>query len=84
MAEDFEDSLFGGNAGDFSENREATAGSRDTGTQAGFRRPLAARMRPRDLSEILGHANVNITLNRYVHSSMELKHRNMELFQIAI
>lgn len=25
------------------------------------------------LSEILGHANVNITLNRYVHPSMELK-----------
>lgn len=32
------------------------------------------------LSEILGHTNVNITLNRYVHSSMELKRRNMELF----
>lgn len=30
------------------------------------------------LSEILGHANVNITLNRYVHSSMELKRQNME------
>ncbi|MCM1578875.1 MAG: site-specific integrase, partial [Ruminococcus sp.] len=30
------------------------------------------------LSEILGHANVNITLNRYVHSSLELKRINME------
>lgn len=30
------------------------------------------------LSEILGHANVQITLNRYVHSSMELKRNNME------
>lgn len=39
---------------------------------------------PKTLSEILGHANVNITLNRYVHSSMDLKRRNMELFQIAI
>lgn len=29
------------------------------------------------LSEILGHANVNITLNRYVHSSFELKCSNM-------
>lgn len=29
------------------------------------------------LSEILGHANVNITLNRYVHSSYELKCNNM-------
>lgn len=31
----------------------------------------------KSLSEILGHANVNITLNRYVHSSFELKCRNM-------
>lgn len=29
------------------------------------------------LSEILGHANVNITLNRYVHASMEFKRSNM-------
>ncbi len=32
----------------------------------------------KSLSEILGHANTSITLNRYVHSSMELKKRNME------
>ena len=31
----------------------------------------------KSLSEILGHANVNITMNRYVHPSMELKKRNM-------
>lgn len=31
----------------------------------------------KSLSEILGHANVNITLNRYVHSSFELKYSNM-------
>lgn len=30
------------------------------------------------LSEILGHVNVNITLNRYVHSSIDLKRENME------
>lgn len=29
------------------------------------------------LSEILGHTTVNITLNRYVHSSFELKRQNM-------
>lgn len=29
------------------------------------------------LSEILGHSNVNITLNRYVHSSLDLKKENM-------
>ena len=31
----------------------------------------------KSLSEILGHANVNITLNRYVHSSFDLKSANM-------
>lgn len=31
----------------------------------------------KSLSEVLGHANVNITLNRYVHLSFELKHSNM-------
>ena len=31
----------------------------------------------KSLSEILGHSNVNITLNRYVHPSMELKQQNM-------
>ena len=34
----------------------------------------------KSLSEILGHANVNITLNRYVHPSMEQKQKNMNLF----
>lgn len=40
----------------------------------------------KSLSEILGHASVNITLNRYVHPSMELKQKNMnmlsELFSV--
>ena len=30
------------------------------------------------LSEILGHANTTITLNRYVHTSLELKRTNMD------
>ena len=30
------------------------------------------------LSEILGHSSTTVTLNRYVHSSMELKRANME------
>ncbi|MDO4324725.1 MAG: site-specific integrase [bacterium] len=30
------------------------------------------------LSEILGHASVNITMNRYVHPTMELKRENMK------
>lgn len=32
----------------------------------------------KSLSEILGHASVNITMNRYVHPSMELKKKNMD------
>lgn len=32
----------------------------------------------KSLSEILGHSSVNITLNRYVHPSMELKQKNMD------
>ncbi len=33
----------------------------------------------KSLSEILGHASVNITMNRYVHPSMDLKQQNMNL-----
>ena len=32
----------------------------------------------KSLSEILGHTNVNITMNRYVHPSMDLKRDNMQ------
>ena len=34
------------------------------------------------LSEILGHTSVNITLNRYVHSSIEAKRANMQRLQL--
>ena len=37
----------------------------------------------KSLSEILGHTNVNITLNRYVHSSMEQKRINMEKITVG-
>ncbi len=61
MAEDFEDSLFGGNAGDVparfgSGNADDFADAQ--APTSGFRRPLAARMRPRDLSEILGQEKI--------------------------
>lgn len=36
----------------------------------------------KSLSEILGHANINITLNRYVHPSMELKRQNMQKLSV--
>ena len=35
----------------------------------------------KSLSEILGHADVKTTLNKYVHSSFELKQRNMKLLK---
>lgn len=38
----------------------------------------------KSLSEMLGHSSVNITLNRYVHSSMEMKKRNVEKLQERI
>ena len=36
----------------------------------------------KSLSEILGHASVNITLNRYVHPSLELKKANMQRLSV--
>lgn len=32
----------------------------------------------KSLSEILGHSSIKITLDRYVHSSMDLKRENMD------
>ena len=39
---------------------------------------IEAGVDAKSLSEILGHSSVNITLNRYVHSSMQIKRMNME------
>lgn len=41
-------------------------------------RCIESGMDVKSLSEILGHASVQITLNRYVHSSMEFKRRQMQ------
>lgn len=41
-------------------------------------RCMEGGMDVKSLSEILGHSNVNITLNTYVHSSMELKKIQIE------
>jgi len=35
---------------------------------------------PKSLSELLGHASVEITLNKYVHPSMDTKRQQMERF----
>lgn len=41
-------------------------------------RCVEANFDTKSLSEILGHASVNITLQRYVHPTIELKRKNME------
>lgn len=41
-------------------------------------RCIEAGVDVKSLSEILGHANVSITLNTYVHSSMDLKRNQLE------
>lgn len=38
----------------------------------------------KSLSEILGHANVQTTLNKYVHSSFALKQANMDLLTLDL
>lgn len=65
MPENFEDSLFGGNVGrndaggnDTAAGNSENRGNAETPENAGFRRPLAVRMRPRELSEILGHEKI--------------------------
>lgn len=41
-------------------------------------RCIEAGIDDKTLSEILGHSNVSITLNTYVHSSLELKRKQMD------
>jgi integrase len=36
------------------------------------------------LSVILGHSSVNITLNKYVHASMDLKKANMSKLVLCV
>ncbi len=38
----------------------------------------------KSLSEILGHSTVNITLNRYVHASMDMKKKNMMKISVPL
>lgn len=45
-------------------------------------RCIEAGVDVKSLSEILGHSNVSITLNTYVHSSMELKRAQLEKLDI--
>ena len=44
-------------------------------------RCIEAGVDVKSLSEILGHSNVSVTLNTYVHSSMEMKRSQLEKLQ---
>lgn len=47
-------------------------------------RCIEAGFEIKSLSEILGHANVQTTLNKYVHSSFALKQANMDLLKLDL
>ena len=44
---------------------------------------LPAGMRPKTLQEILGHANIGITMNLYVHNTEEEKEKEIKKFEQA-
>ncbi len=47
-------------------------------------RCVEAQFDIKTLSDLLGHSSVNITLNRYVHSSYELKVENMKKIKFSL
>lgn len=47
-------------------------------------RCIEAGVDVKTLSELLGHSDVKTTLNRYVHSSFELKQKSMEQLEISL
>lgn len=47
-------------------------------------RCIEAGVDVKTLSEILGHSDVKTTLNRYVHSSFELKQKSMEQLEMSL
>ena len=44
--------------------------------------PLAYRMRPKTLQKILGHSNISMTMNLYVHVSEEAIINEMKKFEL--
>lgn len=47
-------------------------------------RCIKAGVDVKTLSELLGHSDVKTTLNRYVHSSFELKQKSMEQLEMSL
>ncbi len=46
-------------------------------------RCIEAGMRPKTLQEILGHANIGITMNLYVHNTEDEKEKEIKKFEEA-
>ena len=47
-------------------------------------RAIEQKFDDKSLSELLGHATVRFTMERYVHSSVEIKRANMERFAVCV
>jgi site-specific recombinase XerD len=47
-------------------------------------RCIEAGMKPKTLQWILGHSNIGITMNLYVHITEEEKHREIDLVADAL
>ena len=43
-----------------------------------------AKMKPKALQTILGHSNIGITMNLYVHTTEEQKHKEIDLVADAL
>ena len=47
-------------------------------------RCIEAKMKPKALQTILGHSNIGITMNLYVHTTEEQKHKEIDLVADAL
>lgn len=47
-------------------------------------RCIEAGMKPKTLQTILGHSNIGITMNLYVHTTEEQKHKEIDLIADAL
>ena len=47
-------------------------------------RCIEAGMKPKTLQTILGHSNIGITMNLYVHTTEEQKHKEIDLVADAL
>ena len=53
------------------------------GRHAFVTRAIEAGMKPKTLQEILGHANIGVTMNLYVHITEDEKEKEIKKFEQA-